>query len=67
MNPVLEKNETSTASSEEFNITSEGLAYKNSTAALNPRMKMLREQSVETPESISIERAVITTRFFFFF
>jgi formate C-acetyltransferase len=37
---------------------------KNTGSGMNERIKRLRKQSVEKPESLSIERALITTRFY---
>ncbi|MDO8951749.1 MAG: glycyl radical protein [Draconibacterium sp.] len=37
---------------------------KNTFPGMNDRVRRLRKQSVETPESLSIERALITTRFY---
>ncbi|KAF0239067.1 MAG: formate [Prolixibacteraceae bacterium] len=37
---------------------------KNALPGMNDRVRRLRKHSVETPESLSIERALITTRFY---
>jgi trans-4-hydroxy-L-proline dehydratase len=37
---------------------------KHHLPGMNDRVRRLRKQSVETPESLSIERALITTKFY---
>ncbi|HPE75581.1 MAG TPA: glycyl radical protein [Draconibacterium sp.] len=61
-------NSTTTIKSPERPASAEGNFYHSSKANIGPgmndRIQRLRKQSVETQESLSIERALITTRFY---
>ncbi len=58
--------ETQTIKSPERPAGAEGNFYtsEKSSPGMNKRIQRLRKQSVETKESLSIERALITTRFY---